>query len=283
MKRDLKIGKVVGGYLGVLLGVIITALGLSFFLIPNKIAAGGASGLATVVYYLTGFPVGVTMLVLNVPLFILSWRVIGPMFGAKTLFGSITISLFVDLFGPVAVPVTTDPLLSAIYGGVISGIGLGLAFRYGGSTGGTDMAAQLVARYFPISVGQALLVVDGFVIVLAGIAFGPELALYALLAVFVTTKVIDLVQEGQSYAKAALIISDASDSISEAIMEQLDRGVTSFDGKGMFTQSSREVLFVIVSRVEIATVKEIVRKFDDRAFLVIADVHEVLGEGFRRL
>lgn len=283
MKKELKIGKVVLGYLGVFLGVIITALGLSVFLIPNKIAAGGASGLATVIFHLTGFSVGATMLALNIPLFILSWRIIGPMFGAKTLFGSITVSLLVDLFSQVAVPITTDPLLSAIYGGVVSGIGLGLAFRYGGSTGGTDMAAQLVARYFPISVGQALLVVDGIVIVLAGIAFGPELALYALLAVFVTTKTIDLVQEGQSYAKAALIISDSPDDISRAIMEQLDRGVTSFDGKGMFTKTSREVLLVVVSRVEISRVKEIVRGFDEKAFLVIADVHEVLGEGFRRL
>ena len=283
MKKELKIGKVVLGYLGVFLGVIITALGLSVFLIPNKIAAGGASGLATVIFHLTGFSVGATMLALNIPLFILSWRIIGPMFGAKTLFGSITVSLLVDLFSQVAVPITTDPLLSAIYGGVVSGIGLGLAFRYGVSTGGTDMAAQLVARYFPISVGQALLVVDGIVIVLAGIAFGPELALYALLAVFVTTKTIDLVQEGQSYAKAALIISDSPDDISRAIMEQLDRGVTSFDGKGMFTKTSREVLLVVVSRVEISRVKEIVSGFDEKAFLVIADVHEVLGEGFRRL
>ena len=161
MKKELKIGKVALGYLGVFLGVIITAFGLSFFMIPNRIAAGGASGLATVIFHLTGFSVGATMLALNIPLFIFSWRIIGPMFGAKTLFGSITVSLLVDLFNQVAVPITTDPLLSAVYGGVISGIGLGLAFRYGGSTSGTDMAAQLVARYFPISVGQALLVVDG--------------------------------------------------------------------------------------------------------------------------
>lgn len=275
--------KIVLGYAGVLIGVIITAFGVSFFLIPAKIAAGGVSGLATVVFHLTGFPVGITMLLFNIPLFLLSWRLIGPMFGAKTLFGTITISIFVDLFNQFAVPMTSDLLLAAIYGGVISGIGLGLAFRSGGSTGGTDMAAQLVARFFPTSVGQALLFVDGFVIILAGLAFGLELAMYALIAVFITTKTIDLVQEGQNYAKATLIISDRAEEIGQSIMERLERGVTSLDGRGMYTKDDKDVLLVIVSRVEIAQVKEIVREFDESAFVVIADVHEVLGEGFRRL
>lgn len=275
--------KVLLGYGGVLLGVIITAFGVSFFLIPAKIAAGGVSGLATVIYHLTNFPVGITMLLFNIPLFIVSWRVIGPMFGAKTLFGTITLSIFVDLFNGMAVPVTQDLLLSAIYGGVLSGIGLGIAFRSGGSTGGTDMAAQLVARFFPTSVGQALLVVDGAVIVLAGLAFGLELAMYALLAVFITTKTIDLVQEGQNYAKACLIISDYPEAIGQSIMENLDRGVTSLSGQGMYTQSDKQVLLVIVSRVEIAKVKEIVADVDPRAFVIIYDVHEVLGEGFRGL
>lgn len=277
------IKRIVQGYGGVLLGVIITAFGVSYFLIPAKIAAGGVSGLATVVFHLTKLPVGVTMLLLNGPLFLLSWRLIGPMFGAKTLFGTITISLFVDLFNQFALPMTEDLLLCAIYGGILSGVGLGIAFRSGGSTGGTDMAAQLVARIFPTSVGQALLLVDGFVILLAGIAFGLELAMYALIAVFLTTKTIDLVQEGQNYAKACLIISNQAESIGQGIMERLERGVTSLDGRGLYTNSQKEVLLVIVSRIEITRVKEIVREFDEKAFVVIHDVHEVLGEGFRRL
>ncbi|NMB01756.1 MAG: YitT family protein [Firmicutes bacterium] len=275
--------KIVLGYGGVLLGVIVAAFGVSFFLIPAKIAAGGVSGLATVVYHLANFPAGITMLVLNIPLFILSWRIIGPMFGAKTLFGTITFSIFVDIFNGFAVPMTQDLLLAAIYGGVLSGIGLGIAFRSGGSTGGTDMAAQLVARFFPTSVGQALLVVDGAVIVLAGLVFGLELAMYALIAVFLTTKTIDLVQEGQIYAKACLIISDHPEAIGQSIMENLDRGVTSLDGQGMYTQAEKQVLLVIVSRMEIATVKRIVAELDPRAFVIIYDVHEVLGEGFRGL
>lgn len=275
--------RIVLGFGGVLLGVAITAVGVSFFLIPAKVAAGGVSGLATVVYHLAGFPAGVTMLLLNVPLFFLSWRVLGSMFGARTLFGTVALSVFVDLFNRWAVPITEDLLLAAIYGGVLSGIGLGIAFRCGGSTGGTDMAAQLLARFFPTSVGQALLFVDGAVILLAGAVFGLELAMYALIAVFLTTKTIDLVQEGQNYAKACLIISDHPEPIGQAIMEKLERGVTSLEGRGMYTRHGKEVLLVIVSRMEIAAIKRIVAEVDAKAFVVIYDVHEVLGEGFRRL
>ncbi|HHW72061.1 MAG TPA: YitT family protein [Firmicutes bacterium] len=275
--------RIVLGYAGVLAGVVITAFGVSFFLIPARIAAGGVSGLATVIYHVAGFPAGVTMLLLNIPLFILSWRILGTMFGARTLFGTVTLSIFVDLFNRWAVPITEDLVLAAVYGGIISGIGLGIAFRFGGSTGGTDMAAQLVARFFPTSVGQALLLVDGAVILLAGAVFGWELAMYALIAVFVSTKTIDFVQEGQSYAKACLIISDHPEAIGEAIMEKLERGVTSLQGKGMYTKQGKEVLLVIVSRLEIASIKRIVAEIDPRAFVIIHDVHEVLGEGFRGL
>lgn len=275
--------RIIFGYGGVLLGVVITAFAVSFFLIPAKIAAGGVSGLATVVFHLTNFPVGVTMLVLNLILFVISWRVLGPVFGAKTLFGTVTLSIFVDFFSQFAVPITGDLLLTSIYGGVISGIGLGIAFRAGGSTGGTDLAAQLIAKFLPTTVGQALLFVDGFVIILAGLAFGLELALYALIAVFITTKAIDVVVEGQSYAKAVLIISNQSEAVGKAIMDRLERGVTSLHGQGLYTKENKDVLLVIVSLVEIAEVKEIVREFDERAFVIISNVHEVLGEGFRRL
>lgn len=267
-------------YAGVLLGVFITAVGLSWFLIPSKIAAGGVSGLATVIYYLFNFPVGLTMLALNIPLFLASFKILGLRFGAKTIFGAATLSLMVDLLNEWAFPLTSDPILACVYGGVISGIGLGITFRFGGSTGGTDMAAQILARYFPISVGQALLVVDGFVIILAGLVFGPELALYALVSVFISTKTIDIVQEGQSYAKAAFIIANDPHTIGNIIMESLGRGATLIQAKGMFTGLGRDMLFVIVSRSEIAKLKQIVSEIDQRAFVVIADVSEVLGEGF---
>ncbi len=281
MKHTLR--RTIRDYLGVLIGVVITAVGLSWFLIPNRIAAGGVSGLATVTYHLFNFPVGVTMLALNAPLFVISLRLFGFGFGAKTLFGAVALSIVVDITSFWAVPVTTDPLLAAIYGGVIAGVGLGLAFRYGGSTGGTDMAAQILSRYMSTSVGQALLLVDGLVIVLAGISFGPELALYAMIAVFATTKAIDLVQEGLPYAKAAFIISTHPQRLGKVILAELERGATGLKGRGVFTNTEREVLFVIVARSEIATLKEIVHEQDPKAFFVITDVNEVLGEGFKKL
>ncbi|HOB08981.1 MAG: YitT family protein [Limnochordia bacterium] len=278
-----KIGRVVREYLGVLIGVAVTAFGLTWFLIPGRIAAGGVSGLATVGYHLFDLPVGLTMLVLNIPLFAASITVLGAVYGAKTFIGTIVLSVLVDVFQRWAVPLTSDPLLTAVYGGVITGIGLGITFRSGGSTGGTDMAAQLVAHFLPTTVGRALLFVDGFVILMAGFAFGPELALYALLAVFISTKTVDLVQEGQSYAKAAFIISDHSDKVGELILSQLERGATALAGKGVYTGTEREVLFVIVSRSEIRTLCRLVSEIDPKAFVVISDVHEVLGEGFKKL
>ncbi len=279
--------RIVFGYGGVLVGVIITAVGVSFFSDSgeNRRRRCKRPGNGSVSFDRLP-PVGITMLLLNGILFILAWRVLGPVFGAKTLFGTVTLSIFIDFLSKFSVPITGgDLLLISIYGGVISGIGLGIAFRAGGSTGGTDLAAQLVAKFFPTTVGQALLFVDGFVIIIAGLAFGIELALYALIAVFITTKAIDVVVEGQSFAKAALIISDYPEAVGQAIVDRLERGgVTSLDGRGFYTKHDKEVLLVIVSLVEIAEVKQIVREYDERAFVIIGgDVHEVLGEGFRRL
>ncbi len=278
-----RVFKTIGGYLGVLLGVTIFAFGLSWFLIPNRIAAGGVSGIGTLVFHLFNIPVGLTMIVLNIPLLIVSIVVIGSIFGIKTVFGTVALSILVDAVGKVSFPITSDPLLAAIYGGVITGLGLGLAFRFGGSTGGSDVAAQLISRFFPISVGQAFLIVDGLVILLAGLFFGPELALYALVALFVSTKTLDLVQEGQSYAKAAFIISDYTTEIGKSVLSVLDRGATLLQGEGVFTGTDRQVLFVIVSRTEIAALRQLIQEIDPKAFLVISDVREVLGEGFKRL
>lgn len=265
----------------VALGVALTALSYNWFLIPNKIAAGGVSGIATVMHYLWGFPVGFTMLALNIPLFITVIYVLGPRFGLKSFYGAMLLGILTDVFAAYTRPVTSDPLLAAIYGGSLVGIGIGLAMRYRGSTGGTDLAALLINHFTQMRVGQSLLMVDAGIILLAGIVFGPELALYGFLSLFISSKAIDLVQEGTGYNKAAYIISNHPEEIAEAIMTKLERGVTALQGTGMFTRSDRQVLFVIVSRQEISLIKDMVREIDPRAFLVISDVREVLGEGFR--
>lgn len=272
--------KAVGEYAGILAGAAVTAVALDWFLVPNRIAAGGVSGLATIAYHLFGWPVGVTMLALNVPLFLAGLWVIGLRFGVKTLVGTVATSAFVDALAPFLEPITKDPLLASIYGGFIAGLGLGITFRFGGSTGGTDMAARLLQRLAPISVGSALLAVDGAVILASAIAFDPEVALYALISVFITTQTIDLVQEGRPYAKAAFIVSERSGAIGEAILRDLDRGATALSGRGLYTGTQRQVLFVIVARHEIHALRSLVRAIDPKAFVAIADVSDVLGEGF---
>lgn len=268
-------------YLVVLFGSFLIALSLNWFLVPNQIAAGGVSGLATVVYYLTRLPVGVTMLFVNVPLFLISLKVLGPTFGVKTVVGAVATSVFVDVTAGWLTPLTSDPFLACIYGGVLSGIGIGVTFRVGGSTGGTDIAARLLHHWFRLGPGRMLMVADGFVIALAGIVFGAELALYAFIAVFLTGRVIDFIQEGGVYAKAAFIISTESDAIAQAVLHEMERGVTELKGQGMFTGMDRPVLFVIVPRGEIARLRRIVARIDPKAFMVVTDVSEVLGEGFR--
>lgn len=275
--------KVLQEYLFIVLGVLLTAVGLDMFLVPNRIAAGGVSGIATIIHYAAYFPVGATMLAINIPLFMISVKRLGMGFGLRSLFGTIVLSLLIDIMVPVVPVPTRDPLLASIYGGIIVGIGLGIVFRNRGTTGGTDLAAAVINNYMKLRVGVVLFVIDASVIVTAGIVFkSAELALYALLTVFLTTRVIDIVQEGFGYAKAALIVSHKPEEVAEAILRKLDRGATALLGKGMYTGADRDVILSVVTRSEISTLKELVAGIDPMAFVILTDVHEVLGEGFKR-
>lgn len=274
--------KIARDYLGITVGVVLTAIGLDMFLIPNKIAAGGVSGIGTLVYYLSGFPVGITMLAINIPLFIMGIRELGVGFGLRSLYGTITLSVVVDLMAD-RIPVLTDePLLASLYGGIVVGIGIGLVFRFKGTTGGTDLAAAIVNRYIKASVGLVLFVIDGAVIIAAGLIWNAELALYALLTVFLTARVIDVVQEGFGYAKAALIVSNRPEEVAAAILNRLDRGATALVGRGLYTGAERDVILSVVTRAEVSRLKDLVHEIDPGAFVILADVHEVLGEGFKR-
>ena len=270
-------------YLLILAGVALTALGLVWFLIPNKIAAGGVSGLATIAYYLWGLPVGLTMLALNLPLFLACLREFGMRFGLRTLFGTVFLSVMVVVWTRmIHAPLTSHSFLAALYGGLITGAGMGLAFRAQGTTGGTDLGAQLLHRFTGISLGQSLLVIDGLVIALAGLVFqSAEAVLVAIITVFVSSKAIDTVLVGVDYAKAAFIISDRAEEIGRTILTEMGRGVTGLDGRGLYTGARREILLCVISRSEEAKLKEIVHRLDPRAFVIFASVHEVLGEGFK--
>lgn len=266
-------------YVMIFIGCLITALSLNGLLIPNKIAAGGVSGFATVLFYLMQIPVSVTLILVNIPLFIAGVVYLGRKFGVRTLVGTILLAFFVA-FTQGITPFTSDLLLAAIYGGVLSGLGLGIVFRAKATTGGTDLAAQLLHKFVGLTVGQGLLGIDFIVIALAGFAFGAELAMYALIALFATGKVIDLVQQGLRVSKMAYIISNNPKAISEAILYKLNRGATALTGKGAFTGEQRDVIFCVVNQMEITKLKEIVYEVDQSAFVVVSNITEALGEGF---
>lgn len=286
-------------YLWILVGSIITAVSINVFMVPYKIAPGGVSGIATVIYYLSGqrFAVGITMLVLNIPLFILGLRFIGKRFIIRTLFATLVLSFIIDgtamftnmfvrkfLLNPTHALNMPDLILYAVFGGFLMGLGLGLVFRCGATTGGTDLAARVVHHFIPsLTMGQVLLLIDTTVILFAAISFQSfRLALYAIITLYISSIVIDAVLEGVNFAKSVYIISDKSEQISKVILNELDRGVTGLNGVGMFTGNEKKVLLCVLSRGQLPVLKELVKEIDPKAFVILTDVREVLGEGFKR-
>jgi len=268
-------------YFYIALGTLITALAFNLFLIPHKIAPGGISGIATVIYYVLNgkIPVGVIMLVFNIPLFIIGIRELGGSFGFKTLLSTILLSLFIDL---IKLPSMTDePILASIYGGVIMGVGLGLVFKGNATTGGTDLLAKIIHKFFHfIGISWVLFVIDSLVVVTAALVFGPTQALYALVALYINSKLIDLIVEGMNSAKAFIIISDHSADIAKRVMNELDRGVTLLKGKGAYTLQDKNVILCVINRAQTVRLKSIINEIDPLAFVLVADVKEVMGEGF---
>lgn len=265
-------------------GALLVALSLNWFLVPNKIAAGGVSGLATIIHHWTGLPVGAVSLGLNLPLLILAVWILGWMPAAKTIVGAALVSVFVDTSALVVMPLTRDSLLAAVSGGLLIGVGIGLSVYGGGSTGGTDVAAQLLQhRSRSRGFGTYLLVADGAVLVLAGIAFTPELALYGLISLLATTMVIDVVLEGIPYARQALIVTgpERSRAIADAVFARLGRGVTALEGRGMYTETGRSILLVVVARGELRGLIDLVSEVDSEAFVIVSDIRSVMGEGFQ--
>ena len=269
-------------YFGVLIGVIITGLGLNLFLIPNKIAAGGLSGIATILYYVIHTPVGLTMLALNVPLFIWAAIRLGWSFIVSSLFGTIMLTVVIDATAPFLPVLTKDLLLASIFGGVVTGLGLGIVFRCQGSTGGTTILAAILRSYTGMNIGQLLFLVDVAIVIAAGVVFKSwELAMYATITIFIGSWVIDVVQQGLYYAKAFMIVTSEPEKVAHAILTEMDRGATAWQAKGMFTGYEKSVLLSVVQQSEVAKLKNIIYKADPKAFVIMMDAREVLGEGFK--
>ncbi|MCF6460439.1 YitT family protein [Clostridium sp. Cult3] len=269
--------------LGLSVGVLLLAIGLIFFLEPNTIAPGGVTGFAIVFKKITNVPVYLTNLAINIPLFIVGVIILGKNFGWKTLYATALLSFFLKIIPPQAV--TPDLLLASIFGGLVSGIGLGIVFKSGGTTGGTDLAGSILNKMFPsLSISTFMMGIDIIVVAFAGIVDRKvETSLYSIIALFVTIKVIDLILEGIGYLKGFLIITNKPEEISERIMKDLDRGVTLFKGKGMYTKEDKDVLLCVVNRSQFTKTKEIVNSVDKDAFIMVTEMSEVLGEGFEEI
>jgi uncharacterized membrane-anchored protein YitT (DUF2179 family) len=270
-------------FMGILIGSVILAVGLNMFMVPNMLAPGGISGLAVVIYYLIKFPVGVTIIVLNIPLFIIGYLVLGPRVVIQSLLGTFLFSLAVEITAPLLPAATDDLLLAAVYGGVVMGVGVGLVFRFRGSTGGTGLLSLILAKVWGISPGQAMFWGDLVVLALAVFVFGTEAAMYATLALFVSIKVIDAILEGIGTAKSAIIITCCGSQINEKLLHELGRGVTRLEGQGGYTGEGREVLLCVVARQQTARLKAIIYEADPGAFVIIGNATEVHGEGFKSM
>ena len=266
-------------FIGIVIGASIVSVSINTLIIPNHIADGGLTGIAIILHYLFNWPVGWAVFLLNLPLFILGLRMVGRSFLIFSIVGvgmlSATLSLTTHL--PA---LTHDTLLAAIYGGVLSGIGMGIVFRSRGSLGGTDILAVLFARTTPFSVGQILLGIDAAIFIGVAIMFRPEMAMYAMLYMFIATRVVDLVQEGLSHSKSVMVITTHPQKIAEEIMAKLERGVTLFQATGAFSGEAKQVIYCVINRTELSQIKEIVNKQDPQAFVAISEVPEVVGEGF---
>lgn len=249
----------------------------------NNLSEGGFTGITLLLYFLFEIPPAITNIVLNIPIFIIGWRLLGKLTFIYTIIGTFSVSIFLWLFQTyfkISMPLHEDLTLAALFAGTFIGVGLGIIFRVGGTTGGVDIIARLVRKYFGWSIGKTMLVFDALVITASLIYLDYREAMYTLLAVFIGTRVIDFIQEGAYKARGAMIISEKADEIVEQITKVLERGVTILDGRGSFTGQKREVLYCVISRGELTRLRQIIKEIDPVAFVALMDVHEVLGEGF---
>ena len=269
-------------YAQIFIGSVIGAAAYPTFLIPNNIAPGGLTGVATILNYLAGWPVGITALVLNIPLFLIGYRTMGKVFAFRSLVATALFTILIDIL-PLK-PVSEDPLLGTLFGGVVLGIGLGLILRGGATTGGSDMIARMVHKRFPVvTVGGFLFLLDCAVILCAWFTMSAKAALYALICIFVCSRAVDLILAGFGSAKACFIITNRAVEITQRIMNELDRGATVVNGTGAYSGQERTLLISVVSQREVIPLKKIVRQEDEKAFMFITDTHETLGEGFSAL
>jgi uncharacterized membrane-anchored protein YitT (DUF2179 family) len=274
--------RIIFDYFLIVAGALIIAANVSLFLEPNRVVSTGITGLGMLAYYLWEWPIGLVTLALNIPLLLIGLKWSGGFkFFVRTIFAVVVMTVAIDLLRPLLPPIQGDPLIYTLFGGLLDGVGIGLVLRGRGTTGGTDIVAQVLNRQKGIPFGTVFTAVNGAILLGAAAVVGIVPVLYALIVNFVSGRVVDVVQEGIGYARAALIVSAKDEAIRQAIFDELDRGVTLLQARGGYTAASRPALYVVVSRTQVTLLKHIIAGIDPQAFVVISEAHEVLGEGFR--
>ncbi|WP_160721317.1 YitT family protein [Bacillus sp. USDA818B3_A] len=267
----------------ILIGSSIMSFGLVNFNMQNKLAEGGFTGITLLFYFLFKWDPSYINLILNIPLFFIGWKLLGRNAFYYTIIGTVGVSVFLWIFqrNTIEMPLEHDLTLAALFAGVLTGIGLGIIFRFGGTTGGVDIIARLVQKYAGWNMGKTMFLFDACVIAVSWFTYlNYKQAMYTLVAVFVGARVIDFIQEGAYSARGAIIISDQNEKIAEKIMAEMDRGVTALKAYGSYTKNEREVLYCVVARNEIIRLKNLITSIDPHAFVSISVVHDVHGEGF---
>ena len=281
--HDNRIKHILGKYLNIAFGAFIYAVGFQFFLYPNNITSGGVVGTSMIINQLTGFPVGVMTILLNIPLFIVAWRHFGPDFLIGSLVGMGLSSVLVDIFAEVEIILTNDPMLAAVIGGVVKGMGLGIIYYVGGTTGGIDIVVKILRRKLAsINFGTIMLSLDTIIIAVYAMVLGRyESAMYSMIAMYVTTKVVDLVLYGIDNACLCYIVSDVAEEITREIVSgPLHRGVTLLEGRGGYSGTRHEVIMCVIKRQQIGQLKRLVRNVDEKAFFIVTNAKNVFGNGF---
>lgn len=281
-RRQILTKKIIVEGLYIIVGCALMAMGTSLFLLPNQLSSGGFAGISTIIYYLFGLPLGTTMLILNIPLFIMAIIRVGKEVAIKGILGTIILSAFIDIFERFN-PLTQDGFLACIYGGILVGLGTAIVLKANASTGGTDLLSYIIRSFKPnYRAGNLIVIVDTAIVLLNVIFFREvEIGLYSAIAIYLNGKMIDIVFEGIYFTKTMFIVSNHYKEIAQEIGEKLDRGSTAVYAKGMYTKEKRMMLWCVASRGEVAKIKQIAQEIDPRAFIVISSAREAWGKGFK--
>lgn len=268
--------------LGTILGAFIIAIAVSLFLLPNKLSSGGVAGIATITYYLFNIPMGISMLIINIPLFLMSILKIGKAFFVKSIIGTISLSVFIDILDKIT-PLTEDKFLACIYGGILMGVGTAIILKVNSSTGGTDLFSYIAKIYKPtMKVGEIIFLIDIAIVALNMIFLREiEIGLYSAIAIYLMGKIIDILFEGIYFTKLIFIVSDKTEEIAKKIGEELGRGTTGIYGKGMYTNKDKLLLMCAVTRKDVARTMQIIKRIDKNSFVIVTNSREVLGLGFK--